>query len=150
MGSRSWFQRGKHADDGRDVAAREVRQRREGVALLRQRGRETAQRAGYQTLLGLTTNLPFADGGNVDGIIVEGQEPPEGRNVSQTEQAEQVSVTPGTFQALGIPLLQGRDFQTSDHDKSPLVAIVDEPLARVLAPVMHSANASRQPAVASG
>jgi predicted permease len=79
--------------------------------------------------VGLTTNLPFGDG-NVDGIIVEGQEPPEGRNVSQTEQAEQVSVTPGTFQALGIPLLQGRDFQTSDHNKSPLVAIVDEPLAR--------------------
>ena len=80
--------------------------------------------------VGLTTNLPFGDGGNVDGIIVEGQEPPEGRNVSQSEQAEQVSVTPGTFQALGIPLLQGRDFQTSDHEKSPLVAIVDEPLAR--------------------
>ena len=72
--------------------------------------------------VGLTTNLPFADGGNVDGIIVEGQEPPEGGNVSQSEQAEQQSVTPGTFQALGIPLLQGRDFQTSDHDKSPLVA----------------------------
>src|SRR5688572_6231182 len=80
--------------------------------------------------VGLTTNLPFADGGNVDGIIVEGQEPPEGGNVSQLEQAEQQSVTPGTLQALGIPLLQGRDFQTSDHDKSPLVAIVDEPLAR--------------------
>src|SRR6185295_12700754 len=80
--------------------------------------------------VGVTTNLPFGDGGNVDGIIVEGQEPPEGGNISQTEQAEQVSVTPGTFQALGIPLLQGRDFQTSDHGKSPLVAIVDEPLAR--------------------
>jgi putative ABC transport system permease protein len=74
--------------------------------------------------------LPFAEGGNVDGIIVEGQEPPEGGNVSQLEQAEQQSVTPGTFRALGIPLLQGRDFETSDHDKSPLVAIVDEPLAR--------------------
>jgi putative ABC transport system permease protein len=80
--------------------------------------------------VGLTTNLPFAEGGNVDGIIVEGQEPPEGGNVSQLEQAEQQSVTPGTFRALGIPLLQGRDFETSDHDKSPLVAIVDEPLAR--------------------
>jgi putative ABC transport system permease protein len=80
--------------------------------------------------VGLTSNLPFADGGNVDGFIVEGQEPPEGANISQTEQAEQVSVTPGTFQALGIPLLQGRDFQNSDTAKSPLVAIIDEPLAR--------------------
>ena len=65
--------------------------------------------------VGLTTNLPFADGGNVDGFIVEGQEPPEGGNISQTEQAEMQSVTPGTFQALGIPLLQGRDFQSYRH-----------------------------------
>jgi len=80
--------------------------------------------------VGLTTNLPFADGGSVDGFIVEGQEPPEGANISQTEQAELQSVTPGTFQTLGIPLLQGRDFQAGDHSKSPPVAIIDEPLAR--------------------
>ncbi len=80
--------------------------------------------------VGLTDNLPFGDGGNVDGIIVEGQEPAEGANVSEAEQAEIQSVAPGTFAALGIPLLQGRDFQTSDHSNSPLVAIVDEPLAR--------------------
>src|SRR5215204_5875750 len=46
--------------------------------------------------VGLTDNLPFGDGGNVDGIIVEGQEPPEGANVSQVEQAEVVSLAPGT------------------------------------------------------
>ena len=80
--------------------------------------------------VGLTTNLPFGDGGNVDGIIVEGQEPPEGANVSQVEQAEMQSVAPGTFQALGIPLLQGRDFEGSDHSTTPRVAIIDEPLAR--------------------
>ena len=33
-------------------------------------------------------------------------------------------MTPGTFQALGIPLLQGRDFQNTDNSKSPQVAIV--------------------------
>lgn len=80
--------------------------------------------------VGLTTNLPFLDGGSVDGFIVEGQEPAEGANISQTEQAELQSVTPGTFQTLGIPLLQGRDFEASDHSKSPRVAIIDEPLAR--------------------
>src|SRR5262249_1450208 len=47
--------------------------------------------------VGLTDNLPFSGGGNVDGIIVEGQEPPEGGNVSQTEQATIVSLAPGTF-----------------------------------------------------
>jgi predicted permease len=80
--------------------------------------------------VGLTTNLPFSDGGEVDGFIVEGQEPPEGVNISQSEQAELQSVTPGTFQTLGIPLLQGRDFQAGDHSKAPPVAIIDEPLAR--------------------
>ena len=39
-------------------------------------------------------------------------------------------MAPGTFQALGIPLLQGRDFQNSDINNSPLVTIIDEPLAR--------------------
>ncbi len=80
--------------------------------------------------VGLTTNLPFANDGNVDGFIVEGQEPPEGGRISQTEQAEIQSVTPGTFQALGIPLLQGRDFQPADNTNSLRVAIIDEPLAR--------------------
>jgi putative ABC transport system permease protein len=80
--------------------------------------------------VGLTTNLPFGDGGNVDGFIVEGQAPPEGARITQVEQAELQAVTPGTFQALGIPLLQGRDFETTDHSNSPLVAIIDQPLAR--------------------
>jgi len=79
--------------------------------------------------VGLTTNLPFGDGGNIDGFIVEGQEPPAGANLSHTEQAVLQSVTPGTFQTLGIPLLQGRDFQTSDHSKSLRVAIIDDTLA---------------------
>ena len=80
--------------------------------------------------VGLITNLPFGDGGEVDGFIVEGQEPAQGTNNSQVEQAELQSVTPGTFQALGIPLLQGRDFQSSDHANSTLVAIIDETLSR--------------------
>lgn len=80
--------------------------------------------------VGLTDNLPFGDGGTVDGVIVEGQEPPEGANVSQTEQAEIQSVTPGTFTALGIRLLTGRDFQATDNTSSPRVVIVDEPFVR--------------------
>ncbi|MCA1577505.1 MAG: ABC transporter permease [Acidobacteria bacterium] len=79
---------------------------------------------------GLTTNLPFGEGGNSDGFIVEGQEVPEGSNVSESEQADIVSVTPGTFDALGIPLRQGRDFQHTDDSNTPRVAIIDETLAR--------------------
>jgi putative ABC transport system permease protein len=79
--------------------------------------------------VGLTTNLPFVDGGSVDGFIVEGQEPSQGGNLA-SEQAEIQAVTPGTFQTLGIPILQGRDFHASDKANAPLVAIIDEPLAR--------------------
>ena len=80
--------------------------------------------------VGLSTNLPFGEAASVDGIIVEGQEPPEGGNITQTEQAQIQSVTPETFQALGVPLLQGRDFQWTDNSSAPRVAIIDEPLAR--------------------
>ena len=83
---------------------------------------------GFKSV-GLISNLPFVDGGSVDGFVVEGQEPLENTG-SQIEQAEMVSVSPGTFQTLGIPLLQGRDFQTSDDAKSLPVTIIDEPLAR--------------------
>ena len=81
---------------------------------------------------GLTTNLPFGEGGNVDGFIIEGQEPPSGGNVSESAQTqtEIQSVSPGTFQALGIPLLQGRDVQDSDTSNTTRVVIIDEPLAR--------------------
>jgi putative ABC transport system permease protein len=79
--------------------------------------------------VGLTTNLPFGDGGEVDGFIVEGQQPAPGETIKQLEQAELQSVTPGTFQTLGIPILQGRDFQSSDHAKSVPVAIIDETLS---------------------
>jgi putative ABC transport system permease protein len=79
--------------------------------------------------VGFTTSLPFASDGNADGIIIEGHEPPGG-NVAKAEQAVLQTVTPGLFQALGIPILQGRDFQETDGPDSMMAAIIDEPLAR--------------------
>ena len=79
--------------------------------------------------VGLATNVPFGDDGNSDGFIIEGLSGLE-ENVTESEQAEITSVTPGTFQALNIPLLQGRDFQTTDTSDTQLVVIVDETLAR--------------------
>jgi putative ABC transport system permease protein len=79
---------------------------------------------------GLTTNLPFGEGKNSDGFIVEGEDVPEGGSVSESEQAEIVSLTPDTFRALGIPLRQGRDFQHTDDSNTQRVAIIDETLAR--------------------
>ncbi|MCI0488402.1 MAG: ABC transporter permease [Blastocatellia bacterium] len=85
-------------------------------------------RPGIQAV-GFATSLPFAHDGNADGIIIEGHEPLDG-NVKETEQAILQSVSPGLFQALGIPLLEGRDFEETDNADSLPVAIIDEPLAR--------------------
>jgi putative ABC transport system permease protein len=83
---------------------------------------------------GLTTSLPFGEDGNSDNFIIEGQQPPAS-NASESEQAEVLSVTPGAFQALAIPLLQGRDFQDTDNSNTTRVAIIDETLARRYWPV---------------
>jgi predicted permease len=39
-------------------------------------------------------------------------------------------VAPGTFRALGIPLVSGRDFNDADGENAPFVAIVNESVAR--------------------
>ncbi|HKG21293.1 MAG TPA: ABC transporter permease [Blastocatellia bacterium] len=71
--------------------------------------------------------LPFGGSRESDGFIVEGQEPDSG-GVAPNAQIRIVS--PGYFQTLEIPLLRGRDFLSGDRADSPLVAIVDETLAR--------------------
>ena len=78
---------------------------------------------------GFATDLPFAGNGNSDGFIIEGREPPDG-NLTHTEQAVLQAITPGVIEALGLPLLSGRDFQETDAAGSTPVAIIDEPLAR--------------------
>ncbi len=86
------------------------------------------------------------------GFIVEGQEPPEGGNVSQSEQAEMQSVTPGTFQALGIPAFAGTRFSATDTSNSPLASQSSMNRLRVVTGprAMRLANAYRQRAIASG
>jgi putative ABC transport system permease protein len=49
-------------------------------------------------------------------------------------EADQCVVTPGYFQAMGIPLLIGRDFDAHDTDQSLAAAIVDETLAKAFWP----------------
>jgi predicted permease len=76
---------------------------------------------------GLTTFLPFSGNNNSSVImfpshpLAPGENPPvPGWNM----------VSGGYFQAMGIPLLQGRVFSDSDGPDSPKVAIIDEFLAR--------------------
>lgn len=78
------------------------------------------------TAVGMTSNLPFSGNSSSDGYLVEGHEPPEG---SDAPQAQLQIVTPGYFDAMGITLLRGRSFRSSDRDDGQLVAVVDDTLA---------------------
>ncbi len=60
-------------------------------------------------------------------FVVEGQLPPEGQALPI---ASIRSTTPDYFKTLGIRVLQGRTFASSDTDKSLPVAVVNEALAR--------------------
>ena len=44
------------------------------------------------------------------------------------------TVAPGFFEFLRIPVVDGREFSAADHDQAPLVAIVNETMARMLWP----------------
>ncbi|MEN3331160.1 MAG: hypothetical protein V7641_525 [Blastocatellia bacterium] len=77
----------------------------------------------------MITNLPFTGTDNTDGFNIEGQESLTDSK-EEREQAQLQQVTPGSFQAMGIPLLRGRDFLDTDGSNAPPVAIVDETLAR--------------------
>ena len=71
--------------------------------------------------------LPIGGDNFASPILVEGQpEPPPG---SEARAGFQV-VSPGYFEAMGIPLISGRDFTSADSSTAPPVVIINERLAR--------------------
>ena len=60
------------------------------------------------------------------GVDVEGYSPRPDENMSLGLNV----VSPGYFDSMRIPILQGRAFDERDTPDSPLVAIVSEPFAR--------------------
>jgi len=72
-------------------------------------------------------NLPLGGSNNSGTFTVEGRPPePPGHRPS----ADRRVVTPRYFEAMGIPLLRGREFNGSDRAGSPLVGMINETLAR--------------------
>lgn len=76
---------------------------------------------------GLTDFMPLSMNINYDGVFVEGQPEVRGANVPTTMVG---SVSPGFREALGIPLLYGRDITEQDDDTKPRVALINETFAR--------------------
>jgi predicted permease len=74
----------------------------------------------------LADELPLGMGGARRGVTIEGYTPQPGEDM----EIHSSSVAPGYFETLGIPLLQGRTFETQDHGEAPGVVLVNESFAR--------------------
>jgi predicted permease len=74
----------------------------------------------------LASRMPLGVSVNTNELFVEGVATPEGKAPS----IDAVTVSSGYFDVMGIPLLQGRDFQEQDDESAPRVAIVSDAAAR--------------------
>jgi putative ABC transport system permease protein len=83
------------------------------------------------TRAGLVDALPFSNDGLGGKLVVADRPEPKGGEELSTEKRV---VSPGYFETLGIPLLQGRTFLDSDEQGNVPVVIVNERLARVIWP----------------
>lgn len=80
----------------------------------------------------LAESVPLSGGGSKSGLYVEGEPVPD--QLDEDSLLSHNTVAPDYFRALGIPFVGGRDFNESDTTSSPGVVIVNETLARRLAP----------------
>jgi putative ABC transport system permease protein len=76
--------------------------------------------------VGGTTLLPLSGMDGRRGIIVENREPVP----DSPTRAHPRAVTAGYFKAIGIQVVEGRSFTDDDRANAPLVAIVNETMAR--------------------
>ena len=75
---------------------------------------------------GITSTIPLAGDTSDSVIVAEGYAMSRGESLISPFQA---SVSPGYFEAMGIPLKRGRLFTASDTDSSQKVIVIDERLA---------------------
>jgi putative ABC transport system permease protein len=81
---------------------------------------------GVQSAATIST-LPLSGNQSDTNFLIEGQPAPP---PNQEPSAWFNSVSPGYFQAMQLRMVKGRTFSESDNEKSPLVAIVSEAMAR--------------------
>lgn len=87
--------------------------------------RKLRQLPGVQAV-GVTSLLPNSGGSNSNAFVPEGYVAPKGAPLNLAWSSQ---VMGNYFQAAGIPLLRGRDFNDADRADSQLVVIVNRTLA---------------------
>ena len=97
---------------------------------LRDRAVETIRAVPGVTAVSYATRLPLAPDINVTSVIVPSHhtEPDDDTSV------DVVSIGAGYFEAVGVPILQGRGISASDVAQQRRVAVVNETMARLLWP----------------
>jgi predicted permease len=68
-------------------------------------------------------SVPLGYYSNGGTLVIDGYHPPPGQPAPV---AVMNFISPGNFQTLGIPLLQGRDFNARDDEKAQYVAVVNQ------------------------
>jgi hypothetical protein len=76
---------------------------------------------------GAVEDLPITDGNSMWSILVDGAPM---TSVANAPAAMPQKVTPGYFEAMRIPLVRGRTFTADDRYDAPLVAVINETMAR--------------------
>jgi predicted permease len=76
---------------------------------------------------GANNNLPFTGSDSRQGVTVDGYQRREGESPVR---AHIRIVTAGYFAAAGIALREGRAFSPTDNQRSPLVVVINETMAR--------------------
>jgi predicted permease len=88
-----------------------------------------------EVAIGNSPSIPLDHQRNLSPLVVS----PTGLGSGEVEKkepplVEASRVTPDYFHVLGVPLLRGRGFSDADNDKAPLVAVINEALARTYWP----------------
>jgi putative ABC transport system permease protein len=76
---------------------------------------------------GAASELPL-EGGSNGTVVIEGQ--PAAKNMWSSPLVEWCTITPNYFRTMRIPLLGGRDVAETDTPETPLVAVINETMAR--------------------
>jgi predicted permease len=79
------------------------------------------------SLAGATTAIPLSGEHDDEVILAEGYQMKPGESLISPLN---MAVSPGYFEAMGIPMVRGRSFDERDNENGPRVVIVDERLAR--------------------
>jgi predicted permease len=82
---------------------------------------------------GAISSLPLQAGyGGLNNFIIEGRPQPAQGELSWN--AGEVLATPGYFEAMGIPIVEGRSIEARDQRDAPWVAVINEEAARLYWP----------------